>query len=206
MLGWFQSTKLLKFLDYSSGDIISEKEYSGLFYPVAVTSVDQDLVVAGFNERIEIDSLNYNPSFLLKTDYQGIEIWRKIWDQETEKTYGVLDVIKTNDGGFILFCQTDPPPYATLIKTDSEGNEERRKKYNDAVGGGTGWIHHTDDGGFFMATGYAVTKLNPQGMVEWQAACSDCFDKYFNNGKVSGANYDLRPIEGGAVMVGYGWE
>ena len=57
-----------------------------------------------------------------------------------------------------------------------------------------------------MASGYAVTKLDPIGLVEWQAACSSCFDKDFNNGKVSGTNYDMRPIEGGAVMVGYGWE
>ena len=60
-----------------------------------------------------------------------------------------------------------------------------------------------------MASGYAVTKLDPNGLVEWQAACSSCFPKYFNNGKVTGANYDMRPIEGGAVMVGYGsasWE
>ncbi|HIB31704.1 MAG TPA: hypothetical protein EYO45_01160 [Candidatus Marinimicrobia bacterium] len=207
LLGWSGSTKLLKILDNTNGDIISEKEYPGLFYPIAATSAGQDLVVTGFIKRI--DSLNYSPTFLLKIDDQGNEIWRKIWDQETEISRGPLDVIETNDGGFLIFCQTDPPPYATLIKTDSEGNEEWRKKYDDYVGGGKGWIHHTDDGGFFMASGYAVTKLDPNGLVEWQAACSSCFPKYFNNGKVTGANYDMRPIEGGAVMVGYGsasWE
>jgi len=207
LLGWSGSTKLLKILDNTNGDIISEKEYPGLFYPIAATSAGQDLVVTGFIKRI--DSLNYSPTFLLKIDDQGNEIWRKIWDQETEISRGPLDVIETNDGGFLIFCQTDPPPYATLIKTDPEGNEEWRKKYDDYVGGGKGWIHHTDDGGFFMASGYAVTKLDPNGLVEWQAACSSCFPKYFNNGKVTGANYDMRPIEGGAVMVGYGsasWE
>jgi len=204
VLGWSGSTKLLKIIDKTNGDIISEKEYPGLFYPIAATSAGQNLVITGFIKWI--DSLNYSPTFLLKIDNQGNEIWRKIWDQEPEISRGPLDVIETNDGGFLIFCQTDPPPYATLIKTDSEGNEEWRKKYDDYVGGGKGWIHHTDDGGFFMASGYAVTKLDPNGLVEWQAACSSCFDKYFNNGKVSGANYDMRPIEGGAVMVGYGWE
>lgn len=204
LLGWSGSTMLLKILDNTNGDIISEKEYPGLFYPIAATSAGQDLVVTGFIKRN--DSLNYSPMFLLKIDDQGNEIWRKIWNQETEISRGPLDVIETNDGGFLIFCQTDPPPYATLIKTDSEGNEEWRKKYDDYVGGGKGWIHHTDDGGFFMASGYAVTKLDPNGLVEWQAACSSCFDKYFNNGKVTGTNYDMRPIKGGAVMVGYGWE
>ena len=74
------------------------------------------------------------------------------------------------------------------------------------VGGGQGWLHQTSDGGFFMATGYAVTKLNPLGYVEWNAACSSCFDKVFNNGQVSGINHDMKPIQGGAVMVGYGSE
>ena len=69
-----------------------------------------------------------------------------------------------------------------------------------------GWLHQTSDGGFFMATGYAVTKLNPLGYVEWNAACSSCFDKVFNNGQVSGINHDMKPIPGGAVMVGYGSE
>ena len=60
-----------------------------------------------------------------------------------------------------------------------------------------------------MASGYAVTKLNVQGYVQWNAAAPTGFDKYFNNGMVSGINYDMKKIEGGAVMVGYGsadWE
>ena len=76
LLGWSGSTKLLKILDNTNGDIISEKEYPGLFYPIAATSAGQDLVVTGFIKRI--DSLNYSPTFLLKIDDQGNEIWRKI--------------------------------------------------------------------------------------------------------------------------------
>ena len=51
-----------------------------------------------------------------------------------------------------------------------------------------------------------LQKLNPLGYVEWNAACSSCFDKVFNNGQVSGINHDMKPIQGGAVMVGYGSE
>ena len=194
----------LTFLDYATGSIILQKEFSGLGYPRTLMSIGLDLIITGQTEDIE--GLDYNPIYLLKTDSQGNEIWRKIWDQESERMFGVLDVLETEDKGFMVFCQTDPPPYATIIKTDSEGNEEWRRKYDDYVGGGQGWLHQTSDGGFFMATGYAVTKLNPLGYVEWNAACSSCFDKVFNNGQVSGINHDMKPISGGAVMVGYGSE
>ena len=106
------------------------------------------------------------------------------------------------------FCETDPSPYATLIKTDDEGQEEWRNKYEDYVGGGQGWIHQTDDG-LFMVSGYAVTKLDSEGDVEWNAAAPSGFDKIFNNGMVSGVNYDMKKIDGGAVISGYGsvsWE
>ena len=197
----------LTLIDVSSGSMISQTEYLGLGYPKAIISLGLNMIITGKTESI--DSLDYEPIFLLKIDNQGEEIWRKIWDQEAEKSFGVFDVIQTNDEGFMIFCQTDPAPYATLIKTDSEGHEEWRRKYDDYVGGGQGWIHQTEDGGYFMASGYAVTKLNPLGYVEWNAACSTCFQKEFNNGMVSGINHDMKPIQGGAVMVGYGsqgWE
>ena len=178
---------------------LSKKIFAKNFYnPIGISGNDNQIIVADYGNH-EIVCLDYN----------GEEIWRKIWDQEAEKSFGVFDVIQTNDEGFMIFCQTDPAPYATLIKTDSEGHEEWRRKYDDYVGGGQGWIHQTEDGGYFMASGYAVTKLNPLGYVEWNAACSSCFQKEFNNGMVSGINHDMRPIQGGAVIVGYGsqgWE
>ncbi|MBT6981355.1 MAG: hypothetical protein HOA05_03845, partial [Candidatus Marinimicrobia bacterium] len=107
------------------------------------------------------------------------------------------------------FGYSQPAPYATLVKTDDEGNEEWRKRYNDYVGGGKGWIHKTEDGGYFMVSGYAVTKLDSECEVEWNAAGPTGFDKNFNNGMVSGINHDMKQIPGGAIMVGYGsasWE
>jgi len=77
------------------------------------------------------------------------------------------------------------------------------------VGGSQGWIHQTEDGGFFMASGYAVTKLDQNCNVIWNAAAASGFDKYFSNGMVSGINHSMKPIENGAVMAGYGssdWE
>ena len=77
--------------------------------------------------------------------------------------------------------------------------------YRDAVGR-NGRIHQTDDGGYFMASGYAVTKLDANGDIEWDATsnCAYCFEKYFDNGYVKGVNFDMRKIEGGAIITGYG--
>ena len=208
------STTRLKLLDYYSGEILSENEYQGLAYARAIINVGGDFLIGGFTSDqasiiAEGDTISYKPIYLMMVDNDGEEIWRKVWDQETERMGWLLDVIETDDGGFMIFCETNPPPYATLIKTDDEGNEEWRKKYDDYVGGGQGWIHITDDGGYFMASGYAVTKLDANGDVEWNAAAPSGFDKNFNNGMVSGVNYDMKQIEGGAVMVGYGsadWE
>ena len=207
LLGRSDSSLVLKALDNASGDIISEKEYLGLYFPTAASYSGKGIVVTGFIKRP--DSLDYSPTYLLKIDSQGNEIWRKIWNQETERSHVPLDVIETNNGGFLIFTSTDPPPYATLIKTDSNGNEEWRKKYDDYIGNGQGSIYQTEDGGFFMTSGYAVTKLNAEGSVDWQAANSNGFKKVFNNGIVSGLNSSMEKIQGGAIMVGYGsagWE
>jgi len=46
--------------------------------------------------------------------------------------------------------------------------------------------------------------LDQNGNVEWSAAAPTGFDKNFNNGRVSGLNHDMKKINGGAVIVGYG--
>ena len=194
-------------LDYYSGSILEQKEYYGLRYAKAIISVDDDFAILGVVNDPE--NFSNRPLYLLKVSSDGDEIWRRTWEDDTTKPRGALDLILTSDYGYLLFCISDPPPYATLIKTDSEGNEEWRKKYNDYVGGGQGRIHQTEDGGFFMASGYAVTKLDANGDVEWSAALPTGFLKNFNNGMVSGINHDMKQIQGGAIMVGYGsasWE
>ena len=143
---------------------------------------------------------------MLKISSEGDKLWEKNWINDTTNPRKALDLILTSDYGYLLLCYSDPSPYATLIKTDSEGNEEWRKKYDDNIGNSNGWIHQTEDGGYFMATGYAVTKLDVDGNVEWTTVGPS---KYFNNGMVAGSNYGMRKIVGGAVMTGRGsadWE
>ncbi len=190
---------LIAILDYDSGEILEENDLPCGYCRKIIKSDD------GFSILGTGGSGNYVT--LVKVDESGSLIWSKVYDDPS--LWEPLDLIQTNDGGFLIFGYSEPPPYATLVKTDAQGNEVWRKKYNDYVGGGKGWIHQTEDDGFFMASGYAVTKLDENCNVIWNAAGPTGFDKNFNNGMVSGINHDMKQIQGGAIMVGYGssdWE
>lgn len=192
----------LKLLDYASGEQILEKAYDYLQYPKTIIEVEEGFTIVG-------DSDYLGELFLLKLDHDGNEIWRKDWISDTSYARKALDVIYTSDDGYLIFCYSDPAPYATLIKTNNLGEERFRMKYDDYIGGGQGWIHQTEDGGYFMGSGYAVTKLGANYNVIWNAAAAVGFDKYFSNGMVSGVNHDMKKIDNGAVFVGYGsadWE
>ena len=188
-------------LDYYSGDVLEQEEYEGLRYARSIVNVDDDFAILG--TLTDPDSLNNKSIYLLKISSEGDEIWRKIWANDSMKIRQPMDLILTSDNGYLFFCNSDPPPYATLIKTDSEGNEQWRKRYDDYTSG-RGWLHQTEDGGYFMASVYAVTKLDANGNVEWNAAGSFGFAKYFNNGMVTASNKNMRKINGGAVFTGYG--
>ena len=202
-----------KLLDYYSGEILEQVEYENLNNPRAIINVDDDFAIFG---TTTLSPDGWQPNHvatrisLLKISSEGDKLWEKNWINDTTNPRKALDLILTSDYGYLLLCYSDPSPYATLIKTDSEGNEEWRKKYDDNIGNSNGWIHQTEDGGYFMASGYAVTKLDQNGDVEWSAAPGSAgFHKNFNNGRVSGINHEMKQIQGGAVMVGYGsasWE
>ena len=192
----------LKLLDYASGEVISDKTYDYLQYPKKIIELEDGFTIVG-------DSDYLGELFLLKVDHNGNEIWRKDWIGDTSEVGNALDVIYTSDESYLIFCSSDPPPYATLIKTNNIGEERFRIKYDDYIGGGQGWIHETEDGGYFMGSGYAVTKLDINYNVIWNASAPVGFDKYFSNGMVSGVNHDMKKIHNGAVFVGYGsvdWE
>ncbi len=189
-------------LDYYSGNIIQQKEYDGLRYAKSIVNVGNEFTILG---ALDPDSLYDRSAYLLKISSTGDEIWRKTWEYDSMRVRNPLDLVYTSDNGYLFFCNTDPAPYATLIKTDSEGNEQWRKKYDDYTSG-KGWLHKTEDGGYFMSSVYAVTKLDENGNVEWKAAGSFSFEKSFNNGEVTVGNRSMIKIDGGAVFIGYGAE
>ncbi len=190
---------LIAILAYDSGEILEENDLPCKYCRKIIKS-DDGFAVLGTGGSDDYATL-------VKVDENGDSLWSQVYDDPS--LWEPLDLIQTEDNGFLLFGYSQPPPYATLVKTDAQGSELWRKKYNDYVGGGKGWIHKTEDGGYFMVSGYAVTKLDSEFDVEWNAAGPNGFEKYFNNGMVSGINHDMKQIEGGAIMVGYGsasWE
>ncbi len=197
IIGGFYVNFLL--LDYTTGNIIEQKEYVGLKYAKAIISDQDNFVMIGMLNDPENSS--NRPLFLQKVSNRGDVIWRRTWEEDSTRTTRGHDLIHTSDNGYLLFCNTDPWPYATLIKTNSNGNEEWRKRYPSFTGG-RGWIHKTEDGGYFLVDGGAVMKLDMIGNIEWNAG-SD-FYKYFNNGVVKSVHKDMRKIDGGAVITGYG--
>ena len=204
VIGGFYGTFSL--LDYYSGSIIEQKEYEGVRRAKNIVNVDDSFAILG--ELSDPESLSNRPLYLQKISSEGDEIWRRTWEADSTKPRKPQDLILTSDNGYLLFCIAGDNPfwYATLIKTDSEGNEEWRKHYYDAVSR-NGRIHETEDGGYFMSSAYAVTKLDANGDVEWDATsdcCISCFEKHFNNDSVTGINFDMRKIDGGAIITGYG--
>ena len=168
-------------------------------YAKAIISDQDNFVMIGMLNDPENSS--NRPLFLQKVSNRGDVIWRRTWEEDSTRTTRGHDLIHTSDNGYLLFCNTDPWPYATLIKTNSNGNEEWRKRYPSFTSV-RGWIHKTEDGGYFLVDGGAVMKLDMIGNIEWNAG-SD-FYKYFNNGVVKSVHKDMRKIDGGAVITGYG--
>ena len=58
-----------------------------------------------------------------------------------------------------------------------------------------------------MSSAFALTKLYENGDIEWDSTadcCISCFEKNFNNDSVTAINFDMRKIDGGAIITGYG--
>ena len=88
------------------------EEVSGWGSSVQQTT-DGGFIVTGYDGDVDVDSV----MFLLKTDSQGNEQWRKTFGDG----YG-LSVQQTVDGGFIVSGFDDNDDVVFLFKTDKLGN------------------------------------------------------------------------------------
>lgn len=77
-----------------------------------------------------------NVFFLLKTDKNGNFLWKEYYPDTAIYAY-FSNFTKTNDNGFILCgdCMISDPPYQVgyVLKTDSAGNVQWRRKYIDTT-------------------------------------------------------------------------
>jgi len=87
---------------------------------------------------------------------------------EWARTYGAEDydsarsVVQTSDGGYALAGRG----FATLVKTDPEGNQQWNKSY----GGGASSVVQTSDGGYAIAGGFSdfwLVKTDNTGNMQW---------------------------------------
>jgi len=163
-------------------------------------------------------SVSYNGSgedsdaFLIKTDRNGNEQWRKIFfDADDDIAHG-YSVQQTTDDGYIIagydhFKDTNYwVPY--LLKTDSNGNRDWYEFYWEGCGqwcdNGFYDVQQTTDGGY-IATGYAenieefssealLLKTDANGKTQWS-------ETFGGNGTDSGRSVQ-QTIDGGYVLVG----
>jgi hypothetical protein len=134
----------------------------------------------GFAIAGHIDELN---AALVKLDANGNTLWTKqYYRNDADQVMQAFSVQQTNDGGFILAGYTpDAWPYyysGFLLKTDSDGNMQWNKAYNNLAG----WFHsvrQTTDGGFVVAgiagdtvgiSDVCLIKTDSAGEIQWSKA------------------------------------
>ena len=152
-------------------------EFIWTFIPVSLLIEDDGYLMAGVSGyTTELGDMR---GMLLKTDFMGVEQWRKEYqygdgDDETFAVY------PTNDDGYILsgWAQADTYEY-WMIKTDGSGNEEWNATFggNSEDFGHSSMCYQTNDDGYIM-TGYSysygagqcdawIVKTDSSGNLEW---------------------------------------
>ena len=129
-------------------------------YGVVPTS-DGGYIVAGGYYNSGLDS---TPDVtLIKTDGSGNKEWLQVYNDGCGSGSGCnhygRSVLETSDGGFIVAGYATG--YGSLVKTDSQGNEEWKNSY-----GGYD-LEITSDGGYIVA-GKKLYKLDSDGTLEWE--------------------------------------
>ena len=147
--------------------------------------------------------------WLIKTGPDG--------EMEWEKTYGGLgrdylsSLLETADGGYMLSGNTESYGNGSdnlwLVKVDSRGNEQWNKTLDNSIGGLSGSITSTEDGGFalvedvvpgpnmFLQRSVSLIKLDSSGNKLWNRTFSRPEGGYFSPSI-------QQTSDGGYVMAG----
>ena len=154
-------------------------------------------------------SVNSTAAFLIKTDSNGSVQWSKTY--EGLGSVHIYSMVQTSDGGYILAggtasnATTDSSDwYFWLVKTDSSGNQEWSKTYNDSGGAGASAIVQTNNGGYTLA-GYIggfgpmwiwVVNVDSNGTMLWNTT-------WPGNPQPMASNCLIQTNDGGCVVTGY---
>jgi hypothetical protein len=169
------------------------KRYSGAYFDKAYSAIqsnDGGFVVAGFaGSRVD----DYTPwehidkwdrLHVAKFDAYGRLLWNRFYSEDSDNR--AYSIIQTSDGGYAIAGEKHSPITKLgsngydfwLIKTDSFGNMQWEKTYDEqGANNGAHSIIQTDDGGYALA-GYIdsesrslrnilVVKVDDAGNLQW---------------------------------------
>jgi uncharacterized delta-60 repeat protein len=183
------------------GTIIWQKTYRACDFNEA-SSIQQTadggyLVVGRVDNNCEGFDAGDNGFFLLKLSSEGTVIWQKAYEGGDWRP----SIQQTEDGGYIMAGGRNSVPNGLwVLKLNSEGNIIWDKISSIST---TGSIKQTADGGFIV-TGhsvganqwdFAVSKLNPDGTIEWQ--------KTYGGSKYDFAQSVSQTSDGGYILTGW---
>ena len=160
------------------GNMLWGKEYTGGGYTVyAVTEAyDGGYVVAG----------SYTESFwLAKTDSNGSPQWDKKFSYGgLEDLHHATSLAKTSDGGYVVAgigdWQASGGEVPWLIKTDSGGNEQWHRLFENVTSNGFVSVVQIEDGGYVAVQMSSATlvRTDKLGNLQWTASYGDTTGVY----------------------------
>ncbi len=144
--------------------------------------------------------------WVIKTDSNGIEEWNKTFGG---KRLGDSKFIQqTSDSGFIIIGST----YSLLkgmdlwlIKSDSQGNEEWNKTFNESRGDIGNCVQQTTDGGYILSgvTNYSRDNVEDVWLIKTDSNGNEEWNKIFGGMDSEWGNFVQQTTDGGYIIVGF---
>jgi hypothetical protein len=192
----------------SEGNIQWQKTYGGKSWDWGYSfqqTVDGGYIIVG-----ETNSFGISDVYLIKTDPNGNLQWQKTFGSGNKQDRG-NSVRQTSDGGYIIAGQTvyygarNDDVY--LIKTDSAGNLQWQKTFNERTCDRSNSVQQTLDGGYIIA-GYT----NSQGagydnyddvyLIKTNSDGNEVWHKTFGGSSCDRAYSIQKTIDGGYAIAG----
>ncbi len=107
-------------------------------------------------------------AWLVKTDSNGVMEWSRTYGG-TGNDYAE-SLVAASDGGYALagmWNGNDNNPHVWLAKTDSIGNLQWNRTYEEPEGNWDSSLAATSDGGYALASGSLLVKTDAHGNKEW---------------------------------------
>jgi hypothetical protein len=137
---------------------------------------DGGYIIAGWkNEALS----SYRDSVMIRIDDEGETAWEKVysflWHDQA------VSVQQIENGGCILAGSWYPrygSDYSYLIKTDTSGAKiwQIELPAENLLWEATPIVQQSPEGGYIIAGGRYITKLDSHGNIEWEKDCNQCYE------------------------------